>query len=40
MNAAFRYISESDMAVLDVVYADYGECADICAAPGVGASDP
>ena len=27
------------MAVVDRLYAGYGECSDLCAAPGVGSSD-
>jgi alpha-L-rhamnosidase len=36
----FGFVAEEDMArVVDGLYADYGECADLCAAPAVGLND-
>jgi len=35
----FGYVSEADMQVVDSLFSGYGECADLCAAPGAGASD-
>jgi cyclophilin family peptidyl-prolyl cis-trans isomerase len=35
----FGVVDEADMAVVDRLFAGYGECADLCAAPGEGASD-
>ena len=38
--APFGTITEEGMQVIDRTYAGYGECAEICAAAGVGATDP
>jgi hypothetical protein len=35
----FGVVDDADMAVVDRLFAGYGECADLCAAPGEGANN-